>query len=374
MNKDYKIDIRGAFPGFDRKTCKANPKVAFDGENAVLSYSMLHLTGSDCFGDSYASAFKIGEVPECAIKTQSTKSFDEDRDVYFETTLYYDKKHRKYFSFGCMEHYFSLATTPNLKGGIGVAELMYRIFDKETCSYSEPKSLAFPFEAYTAVVHSVVEENDNGDMLVTCYFARKTELGAECVTILYGYENGELIVRAAGQPISVSGYPRGLCEPTATKFNGKYYMTIRTDTAALLCESDDGFTFTEPRLHRFDDSTPFECYNTMQRLVATPDSLYLVYTRKNGKNDHVFRNRAPLYITRFNSDFELVKAEERVVAPERGARLGNFSVCKINDRKFIVSVAEWMQTTAPDHFDFTKCEKYGSDNTIWLTTLDFGEK
>ena len=269
MAKEYKIDTVGVLAGFDRKTCKVDPKVAFDGEDAVLSYSMLHLSGSDCFGDSYASLFKIGEKPKSAVKTQAAKSFDEDRDVYIERTFYYNKKHGIYFGFGTMDHYFGSATTQELKGGIGVTELMFRIFDKSTCTYSDPRPAPFPFNAYTVVVHSVVEEKDNGDMLVSAYFARNQELGAECVTVLYGYDNGKIVIRQVGEPISVSGYPRGLLEPTATKYKEKYYMTIRTDTAALFCQSDDGFSFTEPRLHRFDDETPFECYNTMQRLIAT---------------------------------------------------------------------------------------------------------
>ncbi len=49
------------------------------------------------------------------------------------------------------------------------------------------------------------------------------------------------------------------------------------------------------------------------------------------------------------------------VVPNRGARLGNFSVCNVTDGLSVVVAAEWMQPEG--------CEQYGSDNTLWAARI-----
>ena len=76
-----------------------------------------------------------------------------------------------------------------------------------------------------------------------------------------------------------------------------------------------------------------------------------------------------MYITRFDTERGcLIRSEEQIVAPEKGARLGNFCVCDCGD-KYVVTVAEWMQTNPPDPSDYTVCQKYGSNNRIWLSEI-----
>jgi hypothetical protein len=94
--------------------------------------------------------------------------------------------------------------------------------------------------------------------------------------------------------------------------------------------------------------------------------LYLVYTRKNGTNDHVFRHRAPLYAAEVDTNMLRVRRDtEFVVVPERGARLGNFGVCSLNENTAFVTASEWMQPIG--------CEKYGSNNALWFTTVHMEE-
>jgi hypothetical protein len=49
--------------------------------------------------------------------------------------------------------------------------------------------------------------------------------------------------------------------------------------------------------------------------------------------------------------------------------LGNFGITKISDRESWITVAEWMQTTAPNPHDPTVCEKYGSDNSVYVAKI-----
>ena len=55
--------------------------------------------------------------------------------------------------------------------------------------------------------------------------------------------------------------------------------------------------------------------------------------------------------------------------PERGVRLGNFGVTIVAPAETWVTVSEWMQTTGPNPFDCTVCEKYGSDNSVFVAKI-----
>lgn len=113
---------------------------------------------------------------------------------------------------------------------------------------------------------------------------------------------------------------------------------------------------------KWDTGYTVPTYNTQQNWVVRHDGLYLVYTRKDGKNDHVFRNRAPLYMCKVDADrLCLLRATERAITPERGARMGNFGVTHISDHASIVVTTEWMQPLG--------CEKYGSNNAIYAVYI-----
>ena len=100
----------------------------------------------------------------------------------------------------------------------------------------------------------------------------------------------------------------------------------------------------------------------------------MVYTRKGADNDHVFRHRAPLFIAEFDAEkMCLIKETEKIVVPNRGARLGNFGCFSMEDKKkAFVFASEWMQTNPPEWWDYKVCMKYGSKNDIFITeiTLD----
>ena len=105
--------------------------------------------------------------------------------------------------------------------------------------------------------------------------------------------------------------------------------------------------------------------------MTGPEALYLVYTRRAVWNEHVFRNRAPLFMAEVDTDTLTVKRNtERIVVPDRGARLGNFNVTPIDETETWVIAAEWMQSSAGHGETGAKyCEQYGSDNTIWAAKI-----
>ena len=154
---------------------------------------------------------------------------------------------------------------------------------------------------------------------------------------------------------------RGLCEPSVTLWHGKFYLTLRNDEAAFAATGDDGINFNCLHLWRWDDGSILQSYNTQQHFLKINGELYLVYTRRDSSNGHVFRHRAPLYCAKVQPDCTLLRDSELIVVKERGARLGNFGCTELSDGTGVVMAAEWMQ---PPH-----CEDYGSDNSVFAVFI-----
>lgn len=154
------------------------------------------------------------------------------------------------------------------------------------------------------------------------------------------------------------------------RHGSRYLMTLRNDDHNYVTSGKDGLHFDMPRRLTFDDGKLLGSYNTQTHWLTLGKRLYLVYTRRGAKNDHIFRHRAPLFIARFNPEtLHVVRSTERILVPERGARLGNFGVTKISEHESWVTVAEWMQSIGKHATDPTKCEKHGSNNSIFIAKV-----
>jgi hypothetical protein len=165
---------------------------------------------------------------------------------------------------------------------------------------------------------------------------------------------------------------RGFAEPSLAQAGGRYYLTLRNDDRGYITSGHDGLHFGEPRPWTFDDGAELGNYNTQQHWVTHGNDLYLVYTRRGANNDHVFRHRAPLFIAQVDPERLCVRRHtEQILVPQRGARLGNFGVARVNEHESWVTVSEWMQTNPPDPFDCRVCEKYGSDNSVFAAKIRF---
>jgi len=163
---------------------------------------------------------------------------------------------------------------------------------------------------------------------------------------------------------------RGCCEPSLVSFQGRYYLTLRNDFTALVAVSDDGLHYSEPIVWRFDDGQELGSYNTQQHWLCCGGRLYLVYTRRGADNDHVLRHRAPLFLAEVDHEhLQVIRRTEQILVPEHGAALGNFGVTSVSKDESWVVVSEWMQTTPPNPFDCRNCEKYGSNNRVFLAVV-----
>ena len=361
------------FPGFDGKYCKICPHIACDGKDqAYMFYSMLYLGGSDVFHDTYVVKSTDGGMTFGEPRVIKTVEYTENgiRTIWGMSVLHYHRKSGKFLCFGLTSHYAD-DKHPVMTAGISHNEPYMAIFDPESETFSDLIPMPLPFATRTAVPHGQVIENEAGEMLLSFYFVTPDEVRSSVMTASCVFDGEKLRLVRAGTPL-VSGddHLRGYCEPSVTCLNGKYYMTIRTDEAGLWACSDDGYTFREPEIWRWDDGSVLENYNTMQRWVRFPEGLFFVYTRRGAHNDHVFRHRAPLFMARFDEDRGvLIRASEVILVPELGARIGNFFVTDVSESEVWVSVAEWMQCNATDKEQWRVCMQYGSDNAIWRTRV-----
>ena len=64
----------------------------------------------------------------------------------------------------------------------------------------------------------------------------------------------------------------------------------------------------------------------------------------------------------------IIRSSERIVIPERGARLGNFGVVDVNANETWVIASEWMQTHGPNYV-MPVDNKYGSDNSVYVSKI-----
>ncbi len=183
------------------------------------------------------------------------------------------------------------------------------------------------------------------------------------VTVLQcSFDGRTLAYRSHGDVLAVDDDTRGIGEPSLTRFEGTFFLTIRHDRRAYVTRGEDGLHFEPLRAWRFDDGQELGSYNTQTHWVTHGEGLFLVYTRRGANNDHVFRHRAPLFMAQVDPRrLCVIRDTECVLVPERGARLGNFGVVDVTPEETWVTVAEWMQPKG--------VERYGSDGSVFVARI-----
>lgn len=135
---------------------------------------------------------------------------------------------------------------------------------------------------------------------------------------------------------------RGLYEPSVTRFGDRFFLTMRADHSAFVARGRDGVKYDPFVEWKWDDGTVLGSYNTQQHWVTCNDTLYLVYTRRGANNDHVMRNRAPLFIAEVDPERLCVRrSTEQILFPENNADLGaGFGVTEVSANETWVITSE----------------------------------
>jgi hypothetical protein len=62
--------------------------------------------------------------------------------------------------------------------------------------------------------------------------------------------------------------------------------------------------------------------------------LFLVFTRRGANNDHIPRNRAPLFMAQVDPEkLQVIRRTEQELIPERGVMLGNFGAAAVDENE-----------------------------------------
>jgi len=372
---DFHIRLDTIRSGFDKKTCWVHARagvVPGSSPAVVLTMQKLLLTGSDVF---YAlnemRTDDLGRTwsgPRAHDATLGRR--EEAGGVVVAVCDFTPKWHAgtgKLLGIGQTVRYRN-----NRVMAVRSRETAYAVYDPEARLWTPWETLKMPpQEKFKNAGAGSVQRYDlpDGNILIPIYF-KKPEGRQYSVTVLRcSFDGRKLRYLEHGSEHTVP-VERGLCEPSLTRFRGRYFLTLRNDRAGYVTRGEDGLQYAEPKKWRFDDGRELGNYNTQQHWVTHGDGLFLVYTRRGAKNDHVFRHRAPLFIARVDPEkLHIIRRTERVLVPERGARLGNFGVTRVNERETWVTVTEWMQTRGPNPHDYTIPMKYGADNAVFAARI-----
>ncbi|MFV2067265.1 MAG: sialidase family protein, partial [Pirellulales bacterium] len=130
------------------------------------------------------------------------------------------------------------------------------------------------------------------------------------------YDGTSLRIAEVGPPLH-NEVGRGLLEPSLTRFNNMFYLTMRAeDGHGYVAVSDDGIHYRRKTAWAWDDGAPITMSTTQQHWLPHSDGLFLVYTRKDESNANVIRWRSPLWVARVDPErLCLLRATERAVLP-----------------------------------------------------------
>ena len=379
------ISLQRIDTGFRGETCYTHARAGIspDGQ-AVITMQPLRLSGSDIFyGMRMMKSGDGGEtwsaITPCAHLTRlpwpGTKGAEH---VFCDGTPFWHKAPGKFILTGHNAVYINDEIHPDPRP----RSTVYSVYDAEKGDFSPFRMLEIPENlredhfSSGAGCTQILEEED-GSLLIPVYHmsrqvASDSRRGCSSACVLRCSFDGEkLRVTEAGDSFTVP-VPRGLDEPSLVRYGDSFFLAIRNDQTGYVARSSDGLHFDDPVPLCFDDGENAGNYNTQQHWITGGGKLYMVYTRRGANNDHIFRHRAPLFIAEFDPErMQLIRATEQIAVPERGARLGNFGCLHVNEEESWVVVSEWMQTTAPDHFNWRRCMEFGSDNSIFIAKIRF---
>jgi hypothetical protein len=387
----FSLETTAAHRGFDGETCWVHARAGAipagqlgnpsSGPLVVMTLQRLLLSGSDVFygisetrsadlgqswspiegHDSFArQTYRPGSsAPTTGAAAASYLLSDGDETTVCDFTPQWHVASQRLLGLGQTVWY-----RENKVMKIRPRGLAYAAYEGQGKGWAAWKTVDFPAEKkFQCVGSGSVQRVDlpGGDILIPVYFKEPAQEQYSVTVCRCRFDGHTLEYITHGDELTIDGQ-RGLYEPSLTRFQGRFFLTLRNDLKGYVSTSDDGLHFSEPEPWMFDDGTDLGNYNTQQHWVTHSEGLYLVYTRRGANNDHVFRHRAPLFIARVDPEkLQVIRSTEQVLVPERGARLGNFGVVDVSADETWVTVTEWMQPKG--------VEQHGSDNSVFVAKL-----
>ncbi len=366
----YKVNAKAVFKELTPAFCWFHPRVAAlpgygkGGRPAVVMTIQKHLSVSDHYSGMYfLRTDDLGrtwtgptEIPELAWQAGQN---DETISVC-DVTPGWHVASGKLLAIGIKLRYSQQGA--QLLDKPRSHECAYATYDPRTRMWTRWKFLAMPetegkfFLVSPGCVQWLV--NADGTLLLPTYF-RGPAGGDYVVTVLHcSFDGQELKYVKHGDELAMVG-GRGFAEPSLALFQGTYYLTLRNNAAAYVTTSSDGLHFKPVRKWTFDDGQNLGSYNTQAHWLTHSDGLFLSYTRRGANNDHITRNRAPIFVAQVDPEkLHVLRRTERALLPERGVMLGNFGAAAITPGESWVTDSEYILSGTP--------HPKGADGTTWL--------
>ena len=372
-----KIDT-GFRDAFDKCYVHARGLLTENGFGLITMQKLL-LSGCDVFDGLEMMTTTDGGESFSAIRPckrlRRRHAPDGTSETMSDATPFYHKKTGKILLVG---HTVAYGADNALLGAPRPISPAYAVYNEKTGDFDAYRKIEMPATAerlYFAASagSSQICELPSGDLLLPFRYRSYEESlhpWETCTTaaVMRCTFDGETVTFAEiGNGITVD-VPRGLGEPSLVKFGDEYFVALRNDESGFVTKSRDGLSLDAPRPLCFDDGKNAGNYCTQQHWLVGGGKLWLVYTRIDRNNGHVFRHRAPLFMAEFDPEgMCLIRDTEVIVVPERGARLGNFGCQSYSDSVGYVFASEWMQ--GPNGVE--GCMAHGSDNSVWIAKIRF---
>lgn len=377
---DYTVQLDVVRSGYDGVHCWVHPRAGtvprVGGPPAVvLTLQQLWLQGSDVFGPLHElRTDDLGRTWRGPLEHAVTLGRrSEPGDVSVGACDFWPAWHAasgKLLGIGHTVRYRDNAVIRERP-----RETCFSVYDPEAATWTAWQALAMPAEArFFNAGAGCAQRVDlpDGDILLPLYFKGPKESDYRVAVARCAFDGRTLSVRSVGRELAWQG-GRGFTEPSLARVGNRYFLTLRNDDAGYVATSDDGLNFDVPRRWTWDDGSDLGTYNTQAHWVTHGAALFLVYTRRGAGNDHVFRHRAPLFMAQVDPVRLVVqKATERILVPERGARLGNFGVTPVSAEEVWVTVAEWMQGPAPRRV-IPPDNPWGANNRVYVARIRFDQ-
>ena len=348
---DVKLDVvkQELHPDF----CWFHPRVAAipgagrEGRPAVVMtlqkhlgvsdhYSGLWMMRTDDLGQTWTGPT---EIPELAWVTEPGGIVRAVADV----TPGWHPQTGKLIAMGCTVRYGKKGE--QLSDVQRFSQTAYGVYDPKTGAWSKWQILELLGDDKFNMARNACAQwlvLPDGALLVPIYFGKASNVPASVTVLHCAFDGQKLTYLKHGDELSLN-VVRGLCEPSIIAFRDRFYLTIRNDIKGYVSVSNDGLHYQPIKAWTFDDGSELGSYNTQQHWLAHHEGLFLAYTRRGANNDHIPRNRAPIFLAQVDPErLCVVRKSERAIIPERDAMLGNFGASAIDVGESWVTDAEYM--------------------------------
>lgn len=342
---EWKCQVQTILQHDDGKFLWYHPRaVALSREHRLITLQK-HLKVSDYYSGLYTmesmDAGKTWSQPELQPTLDWIRTKDGVTIAVADVTPGWHANTEKVIAVGAQVRYSpkgqQLEDVPNAN------QTAYAVYDPSTKQWSHWQIVPAPDKPEFNFARSACSQwhvQPDGTVLLPFYHGTSADKPYHVTVLSYSFDGHHLKLKQQGNTLSLP-VVRGLCEPSIIFHRTKYYLTLRNDLKGYISASIDGLHFSAIKPWLFDDGTELGSYNTQQHWIRNAENLYLVYTRRGANNDHIIRNRAPLFIARVDTkNLRVIKLSEKILIPERGGEMGNFGASTISATESWVTVSE----------------------------------